>query len=255
MDSVQKYLPAVEFVGDTPMEATGLEDGSVDLITSQYGFEYGDRDAAIAELGRVLTQGGRLAMILHHDQSLVVRQARDSVEQTKLCLQREELDKRAERLVRAMGDPKTPEDWKNLKLNPKSEVARKKLNRAVERVNEQAEGFLDPDGFISTFIGSLMEVFLKHRAATQAEKLAYIQNLRTDTDAFRVRMSDLMSAALTQSEFDDLAVALEEGPFVIVERDTLQYKGRDLMGWTLVAGTRLIAPRGLETSLSRSRRI
>ncbi len=235
VESVRKHLPQIDFHGGTPMEATGLADASADLITSQYGFEYGDRDGALTEFARVLKSGGRAAMVLHHDQSLVVRQARDAVEQTKLILQREKLDERAERLIRAMGDPRTPEDFQRLKVNAKSEAARKKLNAAVERINSEADSFLDPDGFISTFIGALMEVFVTHRTASQADKLAYVRRLRADTDSFRVRMADLMSAALTESDFDALVDALEAGPFTVVEKDTIQYKGRDLMGWTLVA--------------------
>lgn len=47
------------------METLPWRDGSVDAVTSQFGFEYGEPVAVAVEVGRVLRPGGRLALMTH----------------------------------------------------------------------------------------------------------------------------------------------------------------------------------------------
>jgi SAM-dependent methyltransferase len=48
------------------MERLPFPDRSFDLVTSQFGYEYGDRAAIAREVARVLAPAGRLAFIVHH---------------------------------------------------------------------------------------------------------------------------------------------------------------------------------------------
>jgi len=125
-------LDDIEFRSGVRIEATGLDDGSVDLLTSQYGFEYAEQDAAIAEALRVLVPGGRIALILHHSESRVVELARDGLAQVQFCLQKEELDKRVAALVKVVGDARDAAARQALKDNPKAERLRHWL-AAVEQ--------------------------------------------------------------------------------------------------------------------------
>ena len=63
--------PGVAFVGRSPLEALPFEAGVFDLIVSQYGYEYGDRQKAAAELARVLAPGGRARLVMHHRDSVL----------------------------------------------------------------------------------------------------------------------------------------------------------------------------------------
>lgn len=49
-----------------PMEKLPFPDRSFDLVTSQFGFEYGDRSAVAREISRVLAPAGGYALIVHH---------------------------------------------------------------------------------------------------------------------------------------------------------------------------------------------
>ena len=51
--------------GATAMEALPVGNASQDLVTSQFGFEYGDLDAVLNEIKRVLKPGGRAALMTH----------------------------------------------------------------------------------------------------------------------------------------------------------------------------------------------
>ena len=55
------------------MEQLPYPDASFDLVTSQFGFEYGDRERVAGEAARVLRPGSALVLVLHRQGSPVVR--------------------------------------------------------------------------------------------------------------------------------------------------------------------------------------
>jgi len=227
-------LNDIEFRSGVRIEATGLDDGSVDLLTSQYGFEYAERDAAIEEALRVLVPGGRIALILHHSESRVVELARDGLAQVQFCLQKEELDKRVVALVKVVGDARDAAARRALKDNPKAERLRQKLNASLARIMERAKQYQDPEGFIGVMVPNFTKVFGEYKDASLAQKLKFLRETRGAFDAFRERMADLASAALAPQAFDALVARLEHVGFEIETRGLMRYRG-DLMGWRLAA--------------------
>jgi SAM-dependent methyltransferase len=69
-DAGVSYHPGVS------IESMPFGDGSFDLVTSQYGFEYAALDAAAREVRRVRAPGSRLAFVMHHASSRPVELAR-----------------------------------------------------------------------------------------------------------------------------------------------------------------------------------
>jgi len=228
------FLAAIEFRGGVRIEDTGLESASVDLLTSQYGFEYANEDAAVAEAWRVLKRGGRLALILHNESSVVIALARDGLAQVQFCLQKEALDKRVLALVKVVGEARSSEARRALKHNPKAERLRQKLNASLTRIMQRAKQYRDPEGFIGIMVPNFAKVFGEYKDASMQQKLDYIRDVRGSFDAFRERMADLASAALSAADFDRLIAKLEATGFAIERRELMHYKG-DLMGWILVA--------------------
>ena len=72
-----ELLAAIRFLGETPVEALPFEDGSFELVTSQYGLEYCRLDEAAPEVARVLAPGGRLAMVCHAPSSEIIETMAD----------------------------------------------------------------------------------------------------------------------------------------------------------------------------------
>jgi len=232
-EGLMPLLAEIKFLSGVPVENTGLADDSVDLLTSQYGFEYAQREAAGAEAWRVLKPGGHMALILHHTESAVVGLAKDGLSQVRFCLKKEELDKRVTALVRAMGEATSTAERRALKHNPKTERLRQKLNASVARINQRADRYRDPEGFIGVIVPNLLNVFAAYKGAGMSQKLSYIRDIRSAFDSFRERMADLQGAALSPSVFDELCELLESTGFLRAHSGTMHYRG-DLMGWSLI---------------------
>lgn len=69
VDSAARLPPAprgATLRAGVAMEVLPFRNGSFELVTSQFGYEYGDRAAIAREVARVLTPGGRYAFIIHH---------------------------------------------------------------------------------------------------------------------------------------------------------------------------------------------
>jgi len=226
-------LPEVEFRGHVRIEATGLDERSVDLLTSQYGFEYAEADAAVAEAWRVLKPGGRMALVLHHSDSRVVELARDGLAQVQFCLQKEALDKRIVALVKIVGNARGAGERRALKDNPKAERLRQKLNASLARITERAKEYQDPEGFIGVMVPNFTKVFGEYKDATLAQKLEYLRETRSAFDAFRERMADLAGASLSAGQIETLLGTLHRAGFEIETSGPMHYRG-DLMGWQLV---------------------
>lgn len=232
-EAAREWLKSVRFRGGAPNESTGLEGECADLVTSQYGFEYGDPSASAREAMRILKPGGRIALITHHANSVVVGEAREGLEQHRLCLRREQLLTRARRVVDAMASAESDFEKRMLKHDARTENLRRKLNAAVARVQQQAGQFSDPGNGIGFVLNGLQSVFAP--GLEPAERRATIRRLREASDAYCLRMEDLLAATPDAGEFDRLLDHLRSAGLLVDGWFPLVYRGEALMGWA-VAG-------------------
>lgn len=79
-------LECVAFHGDTAAERLPFDNGSFDVVVSQYGLEYAQLAPALAEAARVLVSGGELHWLAHDPQSSVVTAGREKLRQIDLLL-------------------------------------------------------------------------------------------------------------------------------------------------------------------------
>lgn len=68
------------------MEALPFDDGTFDLVASQFGLEYARWPVALDEATRVCRPGGRLAFVMHHADSVIVRMGRSEQAQQDILL-------------------------------------------------------------------------------------------------------------------------------------------------------------------------
>jgi ubiquinone/menaquinone biosynthesis C-methylase UbiE len=61
------------------LESQPFESDSFDAVVSQFGMEYADIDAVLAEMSRMLVPAGRFACLMHHADGAVVQQAAQEI--------------------------------------------------------------------------------------------------------------------------------------------------------------------------------
>ena len=234
-NSVQEWLSAVRFRGGAPNESTGLEAGCADLVTSQYGFEYGDPAAGSREIMRVLKPGGRIAFITHHANSVVVREAEEGLEQHRLCLKTEQLLAKARQVIDAMAASGSNFEKRLLQHDSKTEHLRRKLNASVERLHQQAKRYHDPGNGIGFILNGLSSAFAPGLEAS--ERRDVIRRLQESCTAYQRRMEDLLAATPNAGQFDRLLDHLRAAGLAVEGWFPLVYRGEALMGWA-VAGSK-----------------
>ena len=82
-----RLFAGIEFHPGMANERLGFAAASFDAVSGQYALEYGDTAKSLAEVRRVLRGGGRALFVLHHDQSVLVGNARESLAQAALVLE------------------------------------------------------------------------------------------------------------------------------------------------------------------------
>lgn len=230
---------AIELIGGTPLEATGLERGSVDLLTSQYGYEYGDTAAGSREAARVLRAGGSLAMILHNADSAILRQAREGLAQVSYCLEEQRLVHLAERMVKLFRALKPGGSGPGgLHWSPGALKVRESFMDAAERVGQRAKtpAAREADaGFIEFLLPSVMQIVERSREPDAETLERAWAGLHAEVETYRLRMADLTSAALDAQGIERVSRELAEAGFENIEVRPLHYRATTLLGWTLTS--------------------
>lgn len=232
-------LDAISLLGDTPLESTGLDDNSVDLLTSQYGYEYGQTASASREAARIVRSGGNLAMILHHAESAILRQAREGLAQLSYCIEEERLIHLAERsvkLFRAL-KPGGPGPG-GLHWSPGAIKMQDTLLAAAKRIEQRgktAAALAADAGFIEFLLPSVMQLVERCRTLDEKSLQSAWASLSGEVETYRLRMADLSSAALDAAGIERIADELKAAGFDDLCWHPLHYRDSLLLGWTLTA--------------------
>jgi SAM-dependent methyltransferase len=231
-------LDGVQLLGNTPLEATGLPDGGADLVISQFGYEYGDTAAGSREAARLLRAGGRVAMILHHQGSGILSQAREGLRQVELCIEREPFLSLARRLAKLLPGLKAGPGNRGLQWSPGALKVREELFAVAARLETYArrpEVRAEDAGFIEFMLPSVMRLVEQARALDPQQLEAAWAALAAEAETYRLRMSDLVFAALDEAAMARVQVELAAAGFANITAAPMQYRRSTLLGWSLTA--------------------
>ncbi|MEM8626715.1 MAG: methyltransferase domain-containing protein [Pseudomonadota bacterium] len=232
-------LDDIALVGNTPLEATGLATASVDLVTSQYGYEYGDTAAGSIETARILKPGGRLAMVLHNTESAILKQAHEGLAQVAFCLDEERMLSLAQRMVKMFRALKAGGQGPGgLHWSPGALKVREALIDASERIEKRANTPVARStdaGFIQFFLPSVMQLAERAREFDTATLEGAWRSIEAETETYRHRMADLRSAALDEAGIARVASELETAGLEDIVYTPLIYRQVTLIGWKLTA--------------------
>ena len=201
------------------IEDTELSEKSVDLIISQFGFEYGEPEASVLEASRILRQQSAIALVTHRRGSVIHRQSNDGLKEVDYCKQSdlhsllEMLLTRLDALSRTGEDPVADKEAAEL---------RNTVNSVTGELHDYMKEFKDPR-HIGYFLTNSMVVFRPQFANhSLTEKLDLLRLIRDETDAYEMRMKDLQSAVLSPSDINGLEQLLTKEGFQVMLSEPLR---------------------------------
>jgi SAM-dependent methyltransferase len=231
-------IDAIALRGGVPLEATGLADASVDLVTSQYGFEYGDTAAGSREIARILRPGGRVAMIVHHADSAILSQAREGLRQVAMCVAEERFMRLGRRMTKLFRGLKPGPQRGGLNWTPGAMKVREELMAAAARLERHArrpEVQREDAGFLEFVVPAVLRLLEQARGLSPANLERAWGEIEGEAEAYRLRMSDLVSAARDEAGMAQGQGEMAAAGLAGVAMAPLRYRGDTLLGWTLVA--------------------
>lgn len=201
----QRLLSSIIFKADTRVEALPFADNSVDLITSQFAFEYADRHRAVEELSRVLKPGGQIAILFHHEHSAVVNDARAEVEVLEALFEQHNFFEKAAELASVIEQYGC--NMQLLQQSLKALQVQQQFNDTVNTLLNRFSG--NYQGVVcKAIIEDIVQIVTK--AARMREKVSlHVGNRSLDYRHQLMRQTDLMKAALNDEAVSTLRIMFE----------------------------------------------
>ena len=196
IDRAKQLPPAprgIRLRGGISIENTPFADASFDAATSQFGIEYGDVEAASAELLRLLRRGGRFRLLIHHSSGPIVRHNLARAEGLKWASRESGALDKAENFARAraVAALPTPASFRDL---PGEARARFGSGSGAEE-----------------FSVALLQTLELSRGAPPREVLAAIVELRQSAADELARIAALAAAAADSAKAEHIAALLRRG--------------------------------------------
>ncbi|MFP4208320.1 MAG: class I SAM-dependent methyltransferase [Wenzhouxiangella sp.] len=212
----RELLRSIEFIAETPVESLPFEDGSFDLICSQYGIEYCDLEAAAVQVFRVLSPGGMLAVVSHAANSAMVQTmtdelaAYDVLEQTRL--------------------PRLMRSWGRGQLGDREFIAA--ARQALQKLSAGRDGLarLPLVGQVARAVAGLVQMPIDQMRQQSRAAAAYADQLR----AGRARLDDMLRVNHRIATDPVWHAPLVEAGLLLQTSDPLVYAGQHPMGQALV---------------------
>jgi ubiquinone/menaquinone biosynthesis C-methylase UbiE len=175
------------------MEQLPLADKSVDLVVSQFGFEYSDTEKTLQDITRVMRSNGLLRLICHSDDSEIVRRSVTQIDHYRVITRNKGLFSCLARMIQAMGKVKSERDLRQLADNPNAERARLALNKETGRLMQKY-----PDSIVIAEALKQSQVFFKEMRLTPlVKKMTYLKRMEVEYRDAATRIQEQVSSALS----------------------------------------------------------
>jgi SAM-dependent methyltransferase len=207
-------LSGATLMSGVSIEHLPFEDSKFDAVLSQYGFEYASVDAA-AEAVRVLAPGGRLAFLMHAEESQPIAAARERLGRVGAILAASGPARIVQRLGEASAQGAPTPDLADL-------AARALQNASAGRQDETTLWAL-------SFLNEILSKRSFFPPAYLTENAATLIRILT---AYRDRLSAMSKAALSRAQAEAVARRLGELGLEAEGLHAATVRG-DQIGWLL----------------------
>jgi len=195
---------AIDFRGQTEVEALPFPDAGFDAAISQYGIEYSDLARSLPEAVRVLAPGGRIRFVVHAADGAVAADARAVIADADLLLGEIDLAGCASRCFTAvLAVERSPADSDRAAADEAFAAFQSALERAARHVP------LAHDKVMVRNSGAvLLDTFTRRGHFDLEQLLAKAEQVDTEIRAHRGRLIALVEAALDRDGGEAMASSL-----------------------------------------------
>ena len=184
---------ALRWHGGIALEGLDLPGAAVDAWVSQFGFEYADVVRAAARIRALSSPRSRLAMLVHHVDSLFVTTGRREAEALDRLLGMEGLADAATRLAPRLAERRSGQAW-DADQRAAADAARLAYNGAQRDLDRWQEAQDGSGGFA---MAPVVDEFRSeiHRALAAEQPIGAVASVISAFAATRRRLGTLMAAA------------------------------------------------------------
>lgn len=200
----------IQFHANTDMASMPFADASVDLVVSQFAFEYGEQSAVLKEVLRVLKPGGRLVMMSHHKKSSVHKSTELGIEILKDIVTGSPLFIQTDLYLRLTADALQHISLADFQKTQEAQAAGKTIEWILEQFrakyskDEQKAWVAD----VGRRVLDIINAAQSSQQATELQRQLFIQhNLLT---GHIQRLEDMTQAASTEAQVKKLISAAKK---------------------------------------------
>lgn len=217
----RRRFDGIEFHPNVATEALPFPAASYDAVTGQYALEYTDVNAALAEIRRVLRPGGHAQFILHHRDSILVRNAHESLEQAALVRSETRVYPLLRRLIAAEREDPQRAAEAAAELNGAAATLHAALGRARSPL------------ILHVTLDALRKLWELRVRLSPDDLSAEIDKVENELQASVERLEDLAGHALSEADMEALAGRAAGIGLAIAEMTPQYHAGENLVGWRL----------------------
>lgn len=194
-----------------------------DAVTGQFAIEYTAVDGSIRETFRILKPGGRARFSVHHVESVVVQNARQSLAQAHLVLDETRIYRKLRAFVvaerEANGRAKTAAAWKD-------------LNSAAARLQRVAST-TENSHVLRVTIDAVQKLLAARRQMSAPQLEFEVERVEREVRASVRRLQDLIGAARSEAEIKEMAWVAAGAGFETETPQPQFQAGSVLIAWLL----------------------
>jgi len=229
IENIHKRFPTVHgIVSDA--QTIPRQDGSFNLVTSQFGVEYAGHDAML-ECARLVSEGGTLAFLLHYASGSIHQECNQSLDAIKR-LQESQFIPLAIKMFDA--------GFKAVRGAARStyENAAKNLAPAItelEAIMKKHGQHVAGDTLLKLY-SDVGQIHQRIQHYQPDEVISWLNKMNDELKAYRARMSSMCFSAIDDTGFEQIKSDLQKHEFSIESAEPLVVsEHKQPMAWILVA--------------------
>ena len=220
-------LGAIAFKPRVAMETLPFGDGVFDAVASQFGFEFGNPAAGLAEAARVLRPGGMVAILALPGSSEAVTIAKKTLKQARYLLAESHLFESAVNMIR--GYYEAPGETAEAKMQVDLEQFCREVEKAFHRFDASEVGIL------SAIVSCLYKVFADRKVAPAEAQVAAIETARTGLAHYAARAQATIKAAITDGNLGPFRPALAAAGLTLTDTRAVLAQGHGILAYQILA--------------------